>query len=66
PVAAERDRLPDHLETLAQLGFLRQETAGPEPAYTFKYAAIREVAHNLLLYDQRRRLHQALLHSTHP
>ncbi|MBE7473750.1 MAG: hypothetical protein DPW09_38905 [Anaerolineae bacterium] len=60
PNQAEKPRLPAHLGTLAQLDITRLDNPEPDLTYTFKHAITREVAYNLMLFDQRRDLHRAV------
>ncbi|HEX8201814.1 MAG TPA: hypothetical protein VF590_15165, partial [Isosphaeraceae bacterium] len=58
PIEADRPRLPDHLNQLERLDLTRREATEPDLSYLFKHIITREVAYNLLLYAQRRRLHR--------
>ncbi|MDQ3978319.1 MAG: hypothetical protein M3314_02040, partial [Actinomycetota bacterium] len=60
PVAADRERVASHLETLARLDFVVPEPDQSEPSYRFKHATIRDAAYNVLLFAQRRELHAAV------
>jgi class 3 adenylate cyclase/tetratricopeptide (TPR) repeat protein len=60
PIASDRGRLPDHLNTLARLDFTPLESAEPDLAYLFKHVITQEVAYNLMLFAQRRQLHRAV------
>jgi class 3 adenylate cyclase/tetratricopeptide (TPR) repeat protein len=60
PIKADKSHLPAHLTTLAHLDITRLDTPEPHLAYAFKHAITREVAYNLMLFDQRRELHRAV------
>lgn len=60
PIEADRRSLPDYLENLTRLSLTLVESEPPDLAYIFKHAVTREVAYNLMLYSQRRQLHQAV------
>ena len=60
PVDADRPRLPGYLERLEQSNIAHKEAQEPELAYAFQHVIIREVAYNLLPFQQRRMLHGAI------
>ncbi|MBE7552310.1 MAG: AAA family ATPase [Anaerolineales bacterium] len=60
PIEVDKPQLPAHLRILARLDITRLDTPEPHLAYTFKHAITREVAYNLMLFDQRRELHRAV------
>ena len=60
PITADRQFLPDYLEKLEKLNITHKEAPDPDLAYTFQHVIIREVAYNLMPFDQRRELHQAV------
>jgi len=60
PIEADRQALPDYMETLTRLSLTLIESEMPDLAYIFKHAVTQEVAYNLMLYSQRRQLHQAV------
>lgn len=60
PIEADRQALPDYMETLTRLSLTLIESDAPDLAYIFKHAVTREVAYNLMLFSQRRQLHQAV------
>ena len=60
PIESDRGSLPDYLETLTRLSLTLVDSDGPDLAYIFKHALTREVAYNLMLYSQRRQLHQSV------
>ncbi len=60
PIEADRSALPDYLEALTRLSLTMVESEAPDLAYIFKHAVTQEVAYNLMLFSQRRKLHQAI------
>ena len=60
PIEADKPALPDYMETLTRLSLTLVESEAPDLAYIFKHAVTQEVAYNLMLYSQRRQLHQAV------
>jgi hypothetical protein len=56
PIAAERGHLAGALAHLEQLQLIRPVVQTAEPAYTFIYGCIQEVANNLLPHSLRERL----------
>jgi class 3 adenylate cyclase/tetratricopeptide (TPR) repeat protein len=60
PIEADRAALSDCMETLTRLSLTLIESEGPDLAYIFKHAVTQEVAYNLMLFSQRRQLHQAV------
>jgi len=60
PIEADRQALPDYMESLTRLSLTLIESEAPDLAYIFKHAVTQEVAYNLMLYSQRRQLHQAV------
>jgi class 3 adenylate cyclase/tetratricopeptide (TPR) repeat protein len=61
PIAGERALLPRQLETLTQLDLtLLDPGVGDADAYLFKHVVTQETAYNLLLFAQRRQLHQVI------
>lgn len=60
PVATDRDRLPDYLDRLQNLDVTLLETPPPSLSYRFKHIITQEAVYNLLLFAQRRQLHQAV------
>ncbi|HVF24784.1 MAG TPA: adenylate/guanylate cyclase domain-containing protein [Anaerolineales bacterium] len=59
PVEAERTMLRSSLVTLEKLDITPLETPDPELAYIFKHSITRDVAYDLMLFSQRRRLHKS-------
>lgn len=53
-------RLAEDLEGLQQLDITPLDTPEPNLAYIFKHAITQEVSYNLMLFAQRRELHQAV------
>lgn len=60
PIEADRASLPNYMESLTRLSLTLVESETPDLAYIFKHAVTQEVAYNLMLYSQRRQLHQAV------
>ena len=60
PIEADKSSLPDCMEALTRLSLTLVESEAPDLAYIFKHAVTREVAYNLMLFAQRRVLHQAV------
>ena len=60
PVTVDKPRLPDYLNTLERLDITMLERPEPDLAYVFKHAITQEVAYNLMLFEQRMELHQAV------
>jgi tetratricopeptide (TPR) repeat protein len=60
PIEADKPELNQYLDTLTRLSLTMIESEMPDLAYIFKHAVTQEVAYNLMLYSQRRQLHQAV------
>ncbi len=60
PIEADRTFLADYLDTLDRLDITELESPEPDLAYIFKQLTTQEVAYNMLLFAQRRALHQAV------
>lgn len=60
PIDADKPALPDYMESLTRLSLTLIESEAPDLAYIFKHAVTQEVAYNLMLFSQRRQLHQAI------
>ena len=60
PIEADRAALADCMESLTRLNLTLIESEAPDLAYIFKHAVTQEVAYNLMLFSQRRQLHQAV------
>ena len=60
PIEADRAALADCMQTLTRLSLTLIESESPDLAYIFKHAVTQEVAYNLMLFSQRRQLHQAV------
>lgn len=58
PVDSDRPHLKEYLQTLARLDITPIESEQPELSYIFRNAITRDVVYGLLLYRQRRQLHQ--------
>jgi len=59
PIDADKSSLPDYMDALTRLNLTLVESEAPDLAYIFKHAVTQEVAYNLMLFSQRRKLHQA-------
>ena len=60
PIEADKLLIPDNLNLLTRVGLTLLETEEPDLLYIFKHAVTQEVAYNLMLYSQRRQLHQTI------
>jgi len=60
PIESDRPALHDYMENLTRLSLTMVESETPDLAYIFKHAVTQEVAYNLMLFSQRRQLHQAV------
>ena len=60
PIEADKPSLHDYMDTLTRLSLTLVESEAPDLAYIFKHAVTQEVAYNLMLFSQRRQLHQAV------
>ncbi|MBT6178182.1 MAG: AAA family ATPase [Deltaproteobacteria bacterium] len=58
PVEREKERLKKHIEKLQSLGFLDVEGEGKNKKYIFQHVIIQEVSYQLMLHQQRSKLHQ--------
>ena len=60
PIEADRSALDQYLDTLTRINLTLIESEAPDLAYLFKHAVTQEVAYNLMLFSQRRQLHQSV------
>jgi class 3 adenylate cyclase/tetratricopeptide (TPR) repeat protein len=60
PIESDKPALRDYMENLTRLSLTLVESETPDLAYIFKHAVTQEVAYNLMLFSQRRQLHQAV------
>ncbi|HXV43966.1 MAG TPA: AAA family ATPase, partial [Anaerolineae bacterium] len=60
PIEVDKPNLPIYLDTLTRLEITRLDAPQPALAYTFKHVITREVAYNLMLFDQRREIHRTV------
>jgi class 3 adenylate cyclase/tetratricopeptide (TPR) repeat protein len=60
PIEADKPALSSCLEALTRLSLTLVDSEAPDLAYVFKHALTQEVAYNLMLFSQRRQLHQAV------
>nr|WP_242593318.1 AAA family ATPase [Corallococcus exiguus] len=58
PLPEERERLAAHLLRLHTQDLALPLGSHPEPSYFFKHVITQEVSYNLLLFSQRRQLHE--------
>ena len=59
PIRDDQTHLPDYMDALTRLNLTLVESEAPDLAYIFKHAVTQEVAYNLMLFAQRRQLHQS-------
>ncbi|HMS00868.1 MAG TPA: adenylate/guanylate cyclase domain-containing protein [Anaerolineales bacterium] len=60
PIDSDKPALREYMESLTRLSLTLVESETPDLAYIFKHAVTREVAYNLMLFSQRRQLHQSV------
>lgn len=60
PLPADKNRLPEHLESLQRLELIVLDTPPPNLEYMFRHIMTQEVAYQLLMFSQRRTLHHAI------
>ncbi len=60
PIESDKPALQIYMENLTRLSLTVVESESPDLAYIFKHAVTQEVAYNLMLFSQRRQLHQAV------
>jgi tetratricopeptide (TPR) repeat protein len=60
PIESDKSLLHEYMDTLTRLSLTLVESEAPDLAYIFKHAVTQEVAYNLMLFSQRRQLHQAV------
>jgi class 3 adenylate cyclase/tetratricopeptide (TPR) repeat protein len=60
PIESDKPALRQYMENLTRLSLILVESETPDLAYIFKHAVTQEVAYNLMLFSQRRQLHQAV------
>lgn len=60
PIEADKQSLNDYLSTLTRMNLTLIEAEEPDLEYIFKHAITQEVAYNLMLFSQRRQLHQSV------
>ncbi|MEC9465376.1 MAG: BREX system ATP-binding domain-containing protein, partial [Myxococcota bacterium] len=61
PVNKERNRVPKLLDSLATKGILvRVSSRGNRTIFKFRQATVQEAAYDLLLFEQRRKLHRGI------
>ncbi len=60
PIETDKPLLRTYMEALTRLSLTLVESEMPDLSYIFKHAVTQEVAYNLMLFSQRRQLHQAV------
>lgn len=60
PVRADIPRLVEDLSTLSKVDLTPLDSPEPDLSYMFKHIITQEVAYNLMLFEQRRQLHQSI------
>ncbi|HJS20418.1 MAG TPA: adenylate/guanylate cyclase domain-containing protein [Anaerolineales bacterium] len=60
PIESDKPALREYMENLTRLSLTLVESEAPDLAYIFKHVVTQEVAYNLMLFSQRRQLHQAV------
>ncbi len=60
PIHTDRDKLPQHVESVCGRDLVIRFREQPELIFAFKHVIIQDVAYNLMLFQQRRALHQAI------
>ncbi len=60
PLEVDRKNLSAYLESLDRLNITIVESLEPELLYIFKHVITQEVVYNLMLFSQRKQLHQAV------
>lgn len=60
PIDSDKPALPNYMESLTRLSLTLIESEAPDLSYIFKHAVTQEVAYNLMLFSQRRQLHQSV------
>lgn len=60
PIETDRPELRAYMEALTRMSLTLVESETPDLAYIFKHAVTQDAAYNLMLFAQRRQLHQAV------
>lgn len=60
PIHNDKPHLQSYLTELEKLDLTPLETPNPELTYIFKHAITQDVAYNLMLFAQRKELHQSI------
>lgn len=58
PIESDRAVLSNHLQTLERVSMTTLYSREPELTHSFKHRIVQEVAYNLMLFSQRRKLHR--------
>lgn len=60
PIESDKPEMRAYMDALTRLSLTLVESETPDLAYIFKHAVTQETAYNLMLFSQRRQLHQAV------
>ena len=60
PVEIDHPNLAEYLTALEQMDIAALASTEPEPVYLFKHVITQEAVYNLMVYSQRKQLHQAV------
>jgi class 3 adenylate cyclase/tetratricopeptide (TPR) repeat protein len=60
PIESDKPEMRAYMDSLTRLSLTLVESETPDLAYIFKHAVTQETAYNLMLFAQRRQLHQAV------
>ncbi|MBN1889682.1 MAG: tetratricopeptide repeat protein [Thermoflexales bacterium] len=60
PLEADKSQIKDSLDALEQLDLTQLQAVDPEEIYSFKHTLVREAIYSMMLFAQRRQLHQAV------
>lgn len=60
PIEDDKPQLPNYLMKLQRFDLTPMETPEPDLRYMFKHIITQEVAYSLMLYSQRRQVHETL------
>ncbi len=60
PIETDKPELRTYVDSLTRLSLTLVESETPDLAYIFKHAVTQDAAYNLMLFAQRRQLHQAV------
>jgi len=60
PIETDKPEIRKYMDSLTHLSLTLVEAETPDLAYIFKHAVTQDAAYNLMLFSQRRQLHQAV------